>query len=121
MAELTGLDDVIESSENGYDTKCTPELFSQGQWQLLSIARAAVAEPQMLLFDEITANLDAETEKAVLLRKACSERPHCHFHLTQNFSRIRTYYLSLIFLHKISNQVADDSNHHAIDGGNPPV
>ena len=47
--------------------KCTPELFSQGQWQLLSIARAAVAEPQMLLFDEITANLDAETEKAVLL------------------------------------------------------
>lgn len=67
VAELTGLDDVIESSENGYDTKCTPELFSQGQWQLLSIARAAVAEPQMMLFDEITANLDAETEKAVLL------------------------------------------------------
>ena len=67
VAELTGLDDVIESSENGYDTKCTPELFSQGQWQLLSIARAAVAEPQILLFDEITANLDAETEKAVLL------------------------------------------------------
>lgn len=67
VAELTGLDDVIESSENGYDTKCTPELFSQGQWQLLSIARAAVAEPQMLLFDEITANLDTETEKAVLL------------------------------------------------------
>ena len=67
VAELTGLDDVIESSENGYDTKCTPELFSRGQWQLLSIARAAVAEPQMLLFDEITANLDAETEKAVLL------------------------------------------------------
>ena len=67
VAELTGLDDVIESSENGYDTKCTPELFSQGQWQLISIARAAVAEPQMLLFDEITANLDAETEKAVLL------------------------------------------------------
>lgn len=67
VAELTGLADVIESFENGYDTKCTPELFSQGQWQLLSIARAAVAEPQMLLFDEITANLDAETEKAVLL------------------------------------------------------
>lgn len=67
VAELTGLADVIESFENGYDTECTPELFSQGQWQLLSIARAAVAEPQMLLFDEITANLDAETEKAVLL------------------------------------------------------
>lgn len=66
VAELTGLDDVIESFESGYDTKCTPELFSQGQWQLLSIARAAVANPKMLLLDEITANLDAETERAVL-------------------------------------------------------
>ena len=37
--------------------------FSQGQWQLLSIARAVVAQPSLLLLDEITANLDAETEK----------------------------------------------------------
>lgn len=67
VAELTGLKDAIESLEKGYDTYCTPEIFSQGQWQLLSIARAAVAEPDMLLFDEITANLDAETEKEVLM------------------------------------------------------
>lgn len=66
VVELTGLKDAIESLENGYDTRCTPEIFSQGQWQLLSIARAAVAEPDMLLLDEITANLDAETENAVL-------------------------------------------------------
>ena len=61
-AELTGLKDTIESMEKGYDTRCTDDLFSQGQWQLLSIAAA----PSMLLFDEITANLDAETERAVL-------------------------------------------------------
>lgn len=65
-ATLTGLSGAIESLEKGYDTVCTPELFSQGQWQLLSIARAAAAEPHLLLLDEITANLDAETEKAVL-------------------------------------------------------
>ena len=65
-AELTGLSEAIESLEKGYDTVCTPELFSQGQWQLLSIARAAAAEPHLLLLDEITANLDAETEKEVL-------------------------------------------------------
>ena len=65
-AELTGLKDTIESMEKGYDTRCTDDLFSQGQWQLLSIARAAAATPSMLLFDEITANLDAETERAVL-------------------------------------------------------
>ena len=51
---------------DGYDTICTPELFSQGQWQLLSIARAAAARPKRLLLDEITANLDAEQEKEVL-------------------------------------------------------
>ena len=76
VAELTGLKEAIESLENGYDTYCTPEIFSQGQWQLLSIARAAVAEPQMLLLDEITANLDAETEKAVLaaLKRVAKDR-----------------------------------------------
>ena len=67
VAGLTGLAETIEEMEDGYDTVCIPELFSQGQWQLLSIARAAVTEPKLLLLDEITANLDAETEKAVLL------------------------------------------------------
>ncbi len=65
-ADLTGLKETIESLENGYDTECTKELFSQGQWQLLSIARAAAANPGLLLLDEITANLDAETEKKIL-------------------------------------------------------
>lgn len=65
-AAFTGLSGAIKSLEKGYDTVCTPELFSQGQWQLLSIARAAAAEPHLLLLDEITANLDAETEKEVL-------------------------------------------------------
>ena len=76
VAELTGLDTAIKELEQGYDTWCTPDLFSQGQWQLLSIARAAVAEPKLLLLDEITANLDAETEKAVLhaLKKVAENR-----------------------------------------------
>lgn len=65
-ARLTGLHDTIMSFENGYDTECTQEVFSQGQWQLLSIARATVANPRLLLLDEITANLDANTEKDVL-------------------------------------------------------
>lgn len=66
VAELTGLREAIEDLDKGYSTYCTPELFSQGQWQLLSIARAAAANPKMLLLDEITANLDAETERTVL-------------------------------------------------------
>ena len=74
-AVLTGLDEVIESLENGYDTACTNELFSQGQWQLMAIARAAVAEPKILLLDEITANLDIDTEHQVMQAlKRVSER-----------------------------------------------
>ncbi len=65
-AKLTGLDNVIRSFPNGYDTVCKTGLFSQGQWQLLSIARAVAADPRILLLDEITANLDADTEKTVL-------------------------------------------------------
>ena len=65
-AEVAGLDEAIENLEKGYDTMCTQGIFSQGQWQLLSIARAAVARPRLLLLDEITANLDAQTEKEVL-------------------------------------------------------
>lgn len=66
-ATIAGLDTTIEQLGKGYDTLCTSEIFSQGQWQLLSIARAAVAKPKLLLLDEITANLDAQTEEEVLL------------------------------------------------------
>ncbi len=75
-ARIAGLDATIEQLEKGYDTPCTQEIFSQGQWQLLSIARAAVAKPQLLLLDEITANLDAQTEEEVLqaLKRASEGR-----------------------------------------------
>lgn len=75
-AQLAGLDEVIRALPNGYDTPCTDGLFSQGEWQLLSIARAAAADPAVLLLDEITANLDAETEARVLdaLRRASQGR-----------------------------------------------
>ena len=75
-AALAGLDEVIRSFPKGYDTPCSDGLFSQGEWQLLSIARAAAADPGVLLLDEITANLDAETEARVLaaLRRASQGR-----------------------------------------------
>ena len=75
-ARLAGLDEVIALLPQGYDTPCTEGLFSQGQWQLLSIARAVAADPGVLLLDEITANLDARTEERVLeaLRRASTGR-----------------------------------------------
>ena len=75
-AALAGIDAAIRALPAGYDTVCTEGIFSQGEWQLLSIARAAAADPAVLLLDEITANLDAETEARVLeaLRRASAGR-----------------------------------------------
>ena len=75
-ARLAGLDAAICALPDGYDTRCTDGMFSQGEWQLLSIARAAAADPAVLLLDEITANLDAQTEARVLeaLRRASAGR-----------------------------------------------
>ena len=75
-AKLAGIDDAVLALPDGYNTACTDGMFSQGEWQLLSIARAAAADPAVLLLDEITANLDAETEARVLeaLRRASEGR-----------------------------------------------
>ena len=75
-ARLAGIDAAVQALPEGYHTVCTEGLFSQGEWQLLSIARAAAANPAVLLLDGITANLDAETEQRVLaaLRRACEGR-----------------------------------------------
>ena len=89
-AKLVGLHENILELEQGYDTPAEKASFSQGQFQLLSIARAVAAEPKILLLDEITANLDSETERRVLeaLERACkgrtvlsiSHRLHEHTH-----------------------------------------
>ena len=75
-AQLAGIDAAVQALPKGYDTVCMEGMFSQGEWQLLSIARAAAADPAVLLLDEVTANLDAETEARVLeaLRRASAGR-----------------------------------------------
>ena len=75
-AKLAGIDEAIQALPESYDTVCSDGMFSQGEWQLLSIARAAAADPAVLLLDEVTANLDAETEARVLeaLRRASAGR-----------------------------------------------
>lgn len=75
-AKLAGIDEAVSSLKGGYLAECTDGMFSQGEWQLLSIARATAANPAILLLDEITAGLDAATEFRVLeaLRRASKGR-----------------------------------------------
>ncbi len=61
------LDDYVEKEiKGGYQAQFKESMFSRGQLQLLSLARALVNDPEILLLDEISANLDAETEHKVL-------------------------------------------------------
>jgi len=75
-AKLVGLHETIMELDQGYATPIEKVAFSQGQFQLLSIARAVAAQPDILLLDEITANLDSETETQVLqaLERVCKGR-----------------------------------------------
>ena len=75
-AEMVGLHEKILTLPQGYDTPMERADFSQGELQLLSIARAVVAKPKIMLLDEITANLDSVTEARVLevLKKASEGR-----------------------------------------------
>ena len=66
-AKLANAHDFIKHLEHGYNTKIIAgqESLSQGQKQLLSIARAAVANPPVLILDEATSSIDTRTEKIV--------------------------------------------------------
>ncbi len=71
--DFVGMTDYIQNLENGYNTEVKNEnIFSQGQKQLIAIARAIVTNPPILLLDEITANLDSITEDKIVsvLQKA---------------------------------------------------
>lgn len=64
---MVGLLEYVEGFEHGCDTIVQNDnIFSQGQRQLLSIARALVNNPPVLIFDEITANLDQVTEEKIV-------------------------------------------------------
>jgi len=66
-AKLANADSFIRHLANGYDTVLTGDgaSLSQGQRQLLSIARAAIADPPVLILDEATSSIDTRTERIV--------------------------------------------------------
>jgi ATP-binding cassette subfamily B multidrug efflux pump len=87
--KFVGLMDYVVGLEKGIDTQVNSHsVFSQGQKQLLAIARAIVTNPPILLLDEITANLDSITEENFIsvLQKACKH--HTILSITHRVSSI---------------------------------
>ncbi|HBC28009.1 MAG TPA: multidrug ABC transporter ATP-binding protein, partial [Ruminococcaceae bacterium] len=66
-AKLANADSFIQRLPNGYDTVISGDgaRLSQGQMQLLAIARAAVLDPPVLILDEATSSVDSHTEKLI--------------------------------------------------------
>ena len=91
---LVGLQEYVLGLENGIDTNISRgTVFSQGQKQLLAIARAVAANPPVLLLDEMTANLDSITEEKIVTA-------------LQKVSRNHTI---LSISHRLSSMIASDT------------
>ena len=90
-ARMAHVDHFIRTQPNGYDTEINEESsnISQGQKQLLTIARAFLADPEMLILDEATSSVDTRTE--VLIQRAMTElmKDRTSFIIAHRLSTIR--------------------------------
>jgi ATP-binding cassette subfamily B protein len=94
VIDFVGLTEYVASLENGLDTMVDSDtLFSQGQKQLLAIARAIVTNPPILLLDEITANLDSITEEKIV----------------SVLQKTRDAHTILSISHRLSSMIASDT------------
>ena len=86
--ELVQLKETVERLPQGKETPMREGFFSQGELQLLNIAQAVAKEPQLLLLDEITANLDSHTEEVVLEALERASQGRTVLSISHRFSRM---------------------------------
>ena len=84
-------DTFIRTMPGGYDMKLSKgaENISQGQRQLLTIARAIIADPEIMILDEATSNVDAHTEQAIQNAMAVLLKGRTSFVIAHRLSTIR--------------------------------
>ena len=83
-----GMDDMIASQPQGYDTTVSLDSLSQGQKQLIALARTLIADPKILLLDEATSAIDTRTEELVQAGMALLMKGRTSFVVAHRLSTI---------------------------------
>lgn len=111
--EISHCKEMIEQQPQGYDTMLTGsgENISQGQRQLLAIARAFVADPKILILDEATSNVDTRTEKAIQDAMQHVMRNRTSIVIAHRLSTIRDSDLIVVM---DQGQIVESGNHETL-------
>lgn len=110
---MSRCDDMLKNLPDGYDTVLTAggENISQGQRQLLSIARAFVADPKILILDEATSNVDTRTEKAIQNAMQLIMQNRTSIIIAHRLSTIRDADLIVVMDH---GRIVESGSHDAL-------
>ena len=111
--EMSQCRDMIELLPQGYDTVLTGSgaNISQGQRQLLAIARAFVADPKILILDEATSNVDTRTEKAIQDAMHSIMQGRTSIVIAHRLSTIRDSDLIVVMEH---GEIAESGSHEEL-------
>ncbi len=112
-AKLAGADDFITRLPNGYETMLTGNgaNLSQGQRQLLSIARAAVADPPVMILDEATSSIDTRTEAIVQRGMDALMKGRTVFVIAHRLSTVKNSDVIIVLDH---GRIIERGNHEAL-------
>lgn len=112
-AKFANADTFIRHLENGYETKLTGDgsSLSQGQRQLLAIARAALANPPVLILDEATSSIDSRTEKLVQNGLDNLMRHRTTFVIAHRLSTIKNSHAIMVMDH---GRIIERGNHKSL-------
>ena len=112
-AEATYVDRFVRSLPDGYDTMIDEEAsnVSAGEKQLLTIARAFVAEPSLLILDEATSSVDTRTELLVQHAMAALRSDRTSFVIAHRLSTIRDADLILVMEH---GEIVEQGKHEQL-------
>ena len=110
-AVATNVDRLVRTLPDGYDTVVTDESISAGEKQLITIARAFLADPQILVLDEATSSVDTRTEVLVQHAMHALRQGRTSFIIAHRLSTIRDADLIVVMEH---GDVVEQGTHEAL-------